>query len=94
MWKELKEFALEGNVMDMAAGAPTINYGVFVNELIGFAIVSVATCLLVKQRNRFKRQQTGARPASVATHPCPSCLASIPVRAGRCVHCTSALQPA
>ena len=77
-----------------AAGAPTINYGVFLNDLIGFGIVAMATFLLVKQLNRLKRQQAGASPAAAALHPCPYCLSRIPVHAVRCAHCTSAVQPA
>ena len=77
-----------------AAGAPTINYGVFLNELIGFGIVALATFLVVKQLNRLKRQQTGVPSAPAAMHPCSYCLSSIPVQAVRCAHCTSALQPA
>jgi len=77
-----------------AAGAPTINYGVFLNELIGFGIVAMATFLIVKQLNRLQRQQTGAPSASAALHPCPYCLSSIPLGAARCAHCTSILQPA
>ena len=77
-----------------AAGAPTLNYGVFLNELIGFGIVAMATFLIVKQLNRLQRQQTGAPSASAALHPCPYCLSSIPLGAARCAHCTSILQPA
>jgi large conductance mechanosensitive channel len=144
MWKEFKEFAMRGNVVDMAvgiiigaafgkivnsvvsdivmppiglllggvdfsnlfldlsgqtfpsleaakaAGAATINYGVFLNALINFAIVAFAVFLLIKGINRLKRQQAAPAPAP-STRECPFCLSSIPMKASRCAHCTSEL---
>ena len=141
MLKEFKEFALRGNVLDMAigiilgvafgriitslvediimppvglllgkvefsslflsltgqhfdtlaaakaAGAPTINYGMFVNHVLNFLIVAFAIFLLVRQVNRFKRQQEA--PAAPTTRECPYCLSTIPIKATRCGHCTA-----
>jgi large conductance mechanosensitive channel len=70
-----------------AAGAPTINYGLFVNTVIGFIIVAFAIFLVVRQVNRMRRE-------APATKDCPHCFSKVPVRATRCPHCTSALQPA
>lgn len=42
------------------AGAATINYGIFLNQVINFLIVSFAVFLLVKQVNRFKKEQEAA----------------------------------
>ena len=138
MLKEFKEFALRGNVLDMAigiilgvafgkivtsfvedilmpplglvigkvdfsslfisltgrhfdsvaaakaAGAPTINYGIFGNNVLNFLIVAFAIFLLVRQVNRFKRQ-----PAPPSTRECPYCCATIPLKATRCSSCTS-----
>jgi len=140
MLKEFKEFALRGNVLDMAigvvlgvafgkivtsfvedilmpplglvigkvdfaslfvsltgrhfdsvaaakaAGAPTLNYGIFVNSVLNFVIVAFVIFLLVRQVNRFKRQQPTAAPT---TRECPYCCASIPLKATRCSACTS-----
>ena len=140
MLKEFKEFALRGNVLDMAigiilgvafgkivtsfvedilmpplglligkvdfsslflsltgqhfesiaaakaAGAPTINYGLFVNNVLNFLLVAFAIFLLVKQVNRFQRQPA---PAPPSTRECPYCLAAIPLKATRCSSCTS-----
>ena len=73
-----------------AAGAATINYGVFLNELIGFWVMAVAAFLLVKQLNRLKRQEAGV---SAAHRLCPYCLSSIPAQATRCAQCTSDVRP-
>jgi len=74
------------------AGAPVIAYGLFVNAVINFLIVSVAIFLLVKQVNRMKKP--AAAPAAPATKVCPFCLSAVPLKATRCAHCTSELQAA
>lgn len=146
MFKEFKEFAMRGNVLDMAvgivigaafggivtsfvqdilmppigrllghvdfsnlfislsdahydtlaaakaAGAATINYGIFLNTVINFLIVAFAIFLLIRQVNRF-----AAKPAPAAaptTRDCPYCLTAVPLKATRCAHCTSEIQPA
>ncbi len=145
MWKEFREFAVKGNVIDMAigviiggafgkivsslladvlmppigllmgkvdfsslfislngqsypslaaakaAGAPTINYGVFLNTFLDFAIVAFVIFLVIKQINRLKRQEP-APAASPTTQECRFCLSSIPIKATRCSHCTSDLE--
>ncbi len=74
-----------------AAGAPTVNYGLFVNSVLNFLIVAFAIFLLVRQVNRFKRQQ--AEAPVLATRDCPYCLSAIPLKAVRCAHCTAELKP-
>jgi len=74
-----------------AAGAVTINYGVFVNTIISFLIVAFAVFLLVRNINRLKSQKE-AQPAVPTTRECPYCLSVIPVKAIRCAHCTSELK--
>lgn len=69
-----------------AAGAPTINYGVFLNESINFLIIAFVVFMLVKQVNRFKKE--AAKPAPT-THECPKCLSIISKKATRCAFCTS-----
>jgi len=146
MWKEFKEFAMRGNVVDMAvgiiigaafgrivtslvndlllpplglalgkvdfsnlflnlsgthyptlaqakaAGAPTLNYGVFLNTVVNFLIVAFAIFLLVRWINRLRRHQEA--PAAPTTKQCPYCDSAIPLRAIRCPQCTSDLQAA
>jgi len=142
MLKEFKEFAMRGNVLDMAvgiiigaafgkiitsfvgdilmpplgmllgsvdfsslfvslsgdypslaaakeAGAPTINYGVFLNTVLDFLIVAAAVFLLIRQVNRFMPKPAAA---PVTVRDCPYCLSSVPMKATRCLHCTSELQ--
>lgn len=72
-----------------AAGAATINYGVFVNAILNFLIIAFAVFLLLRQVNRFAAKPTPA-PAP-ATRDCPFCLSTIPLKATRCAHCTSEL---
>jgi large conductance mechanosensitive channel len=76
-----------------AAGAPTINYGLFLNNVIDFVIVAFVIFLLVKQINRLKSKEAPA-PAAPTTRECPRCLSAVPLKASRCAFCTSDLQPA
>jgi large conductance mechanosensitive channel len=145
MLKEFKEFALKGNVVDMAigiiigaafgrivsslvndvlmppigklmgnmdfsslflaldgkhydsltaakaAGAPTVNYGLFINSVIDFVIVAFVIFLLVKQMNRLKKEAPAAAPT---TKECPYCKMQIPFAATRCPNCTSEVRAA
>lgn len=74
------------------AGAATINYGVFLNAVISFFIVSFAVFLLVKQYNRLR--EPAPAPAAPTDQECPHCKFRIPLDAQRCGHCTSELIPA
>src|SRR5271163_2965733 len=141
MLKEFKEFAMRGNVLDMAvgiiigaafgkivasfvedvmmpplgrlvgrvdfsslfiplngehydsialaktAGAPTLNYGLFLNTVINFLIVAFAVFLLVRMVNRWTIKPAPA--AAPTTKDCPQCAMSVPIQAKRCGHCTS-----
>jgi large conductance mechanosensitive channel len=143
MWKEFRDFAMRGNVIDLAigviigaafgkivtslvndvlmpplglllgkvdfsslfvnlsgthynslaeakaAGAATLNYGVFINNIIDFVLVAFAVFLLVKQVNRFMPKP--AEPAPADAKECDYCKSSIPKAATRCPHCTSQL---
>ena len=75
-----------------AAGAPTINYGVFLQTILDFVIVAFVIFMVVKQVNRFKKPD--APPAPPSTKPCPYCLSEIPLKAIRCSHCTSDVKAA
>ncbi len=140
MLKEFKEFAMKGNVMDLAvgfilgaafgkivsslvsdiimppiglilgkvdfsslflnlsgksyaslaeaktAGAATLNYGVFLNNVVDFLIVAFAVFLLVRIVNRWNKPAPAAAPT---TKDCPYCVSKIPLKATRCPDCTS-----
>ncbi|MGC1402905.1 MAG: large conductance mechanosensitive channel protein MscL [Thermodesulfobacteriota bacterium] len=73
------------------AGAPTLNYGLFINTIIDFLIVAFAIFLVIKQINRLKRQP---EPAPANTKECPFCFSVIPTKASRCPDCTSELKRA
>jgi large conductance mechanosensitive channel len=148
MWKEFRDFAMRGNVVDMAvgivigaafskivssvvsdvimppiglllggvdfsnlyvvlkegkraapylalgdaqaAGAVTLNYGLFINQVISFVIVAFALFMVVKAMNQLKREQP--KPAaSPTTKECPQCATTIPIAAKRCPNCTSTI---
>jgi len=74
-----------------AAGAPTLNYGLFINNVLDFLIVAFVIFLVVRTINRLKRKEA---PPAPNTQACPYCLSQIPVKATRCGHCTSPLDPA
>ncbi len=74
-----------------AAGAVTINIGIFMNTLISFVIVAFCVFLLVKTINKLKRQGE-APPAAPTTKECTYCLSTIPIKATRCPNCTSELK--
>jgi len=72
-----------------AAGAPTLNYGLFLNTVINFLIVAFAVFLVVQQVNRWTKKP--AAPATPTTKDCPQCAMPIPIAAKRCGHCTAQL---
>ena len=72
-----------------AAGAPTINYGAFINTIINFVIIAFAVFLLVRQVNRWTKKP--GPPPEVTTKDCPYCLSKVPIKASKCAYCTSGL---
>ena len=89
-------FALNGQAYDSLkaakdAGAPTINYGMFINTVIDFVIVAFVIFMLVKQMNRLKKEAPAAAPV---TKECPYCFSQIALKATRCVGCTSEVKAA
>jgi large conductance mechanosensitive channel len=73
-----------------AAGAVTLNLGLFINTLISFLIIAFAVFLVIKGLNRLKREEV-TPVAEPTTKECPFCLSTIPLQASRCPHCTSEL---
>ncbi len=73
-----------------AAGAVTLNYGIFINTVVSFLIVAFAVFMLVKSINRLRREKE-LGPAAVTTKTCRYCQSSIALAATRCAHCTSQL---
>jgi len=85
--------ALDGNLYESldaakAAGAATINYGVFLNTVIDFIIVTFVIFLIIKSANKMRKPAPAAEPT---TKECPHCFTTIPIKAKRCPNCTSQL---
>ena len=74
-----------------AAGAATLNYGMFFNHVINFVIIAFAIFILIKQLNRMQ-QPAPAPVAAPTTKDCPHCLSVVPLKATKCAHCTSELK--
>jgi len=143
MWKEFKEFAMKGNLIDTAvgimigvafgkiisslvndvimpplsllfgkidftnlfirlsggnfqtlaeakeAGAVTLNYGLFVNQVIDFLIIAAVLFILVKQIARLRKKNETVIQEN--TKECPFCCTQIPIHTTRCPFCTSEL---
>ena len=148
MFKQFKEFAMRGNVLDMAvgivigaaftkiinslvsdvlmpplglllgrvnfsslffslngqaypsleaaktAGAPTLNYGAFLDTTVSFIIVAFAVFLIVRGVNQMKRRQAVAPEPPPSQKACPQCISMIPIKATRCAFCTTQLEAA
>ena len=76
-----------------AAGAPTINYGVFLQTVLDFVILAFVIFLIIRQVNAWtKKPEAPAAPPT--TRGCPYCLSEIPMKATRCAHCTSEIKAA
>jgi large conductance mechanosensitive channel len=74
-----------------AAGAVTLNYGMFLNTVISFLIIAFAVFMVIKSLNRLKRAEETA-PAEPTTKECPYCFTTVAIKATRCPNCTSQLQ--
>ena len=74
------------------AAAPTLNYGLFIKNIIDFLIVAFIIFLMIRAINRLSRKEE--KPAEVTTRDCPFCQTSINKKATRCPNCTSEVTPA
>jgi len=72
-----------------AAGAATLNYGIFINNIINFLIIAFAIFLVIKAINRMQGPAPAAAPT---TKDCPYCLSAVPLKATKCAHCTAELK--
>ena len=69
------------------AGAPTLNYGLFINTLISFAITAFVVFLVIHWISKFHKKE----PKPVNQKSCPLCYSNIDIRATRCPACTASL---
>ena len=72
-----------------AAGAATINYGIFFNTILNFLIIAFVLFLIIRQINAMKKPEPAPAPT---TKDCPHCLSAVPLKATKCAHCTSDLK--
>jgi large conductance mechanosensitive channel len=72
-----------------AAGAVTVNWGIFVNSIVSFVIVAFAVFMVIRNINKMKKE---APPAEPTTKECGLCQMSIPIKATKCGHCTAELK--
>lgn len=72
------------------AGAVTLNYGSFINNVVSFLIVAVAVFVLVRAMNKLEHLEK-APPEAPTTKTCGFCQMTIPIKATRCPNCTSEL---
>ena len=89
LFVNLSDKSFETIAAAKAAGAPTLNYGNFINTIINFLIVAFAIFLLVRTVNRWTAKPAPA--VAPTTKDCPQCAMAIPLAAKRCGHCTSQL---
>ncbi len=87
--------SLDGKTYDslvkaQEAGAPTLNYGLFINTIINFLIVAFAIFLVVRAANSMAKKEEAPAPAPT-TKDCPYCKSAIHIEASRCPNCTSQL---
>ena len=75
-----------------AAGAVTVNYGVFLNVMVSFMIVAFAVFMLIRTINMARRGDAPPAPQP-ATRECPYCMSTIALSATRCPNCTSQIEP-
>ena len=73
-----------------AAGAVTINYGIFLNTIISFIVVAIAVFFVIKSINTLQTKMSKEEKAEevAATKECPLCCSTIPINAKKCPHCT------
>jgi large conductance mechanosensitive channel len=94
MYAVLKTGATPGPYASLAdaqaAGAVTMNYGLFANTVINFIIIAFAIFMVIRAMNRMQKHEVEA-PAAPTTKECPYCHTMIPIAATRCPNCTSEL---
>ena len=91
--------ALDGNTYTslakaQEANASTLNYGVFLTEVINFLIMAFEIFMMVKTMNSLARKALRKKEEEAeapTTKICPFCKSEIAIEATRCPHCTSAL---
>jgi len=71
------------------ANIPVIKIGMFINNIIDFAIVAFVIFLVIRLVNKLKKKPAPAEPN---TKECPFCFSNISIKAVRCPSCTSEIK--
>ena len=80
-------------VLDVNGGK--VKYGDFLNAVISFILIAaVVYFVFVLPVNALLKKFHPTKASPPVTHPCPECLADIPLAAKRCSHCGQPVQPA
>jgi large conductance mechanosensitive channel len=87
LYVSLNGKAYDSLAVAQQAGAPTINYGTFINTTISFLITAFVVFMLVRYMNKLRHHDE--KKPSPTTKPCPFCLTPVPLKATRCPACTS-----
>lgn len=74
-----------------AAGAVTMNYGLFINATVTFLIIAACVFLIIRLVARLQAPALTAVPSAPTTKNCAFCATPIPLAAKRCPNCTSQL---
>lgn|SRR5690554_3938710 len=74
------------------AGAATLNYGIFINTIIEFLIISFSIFIAIRQINRIKKKEEKVEEKIPTTKSCPYCYTDIHIEATRCPNCTSLIE--
>ena len=77
-----------------AAGAVTLNYGVFINAIVNLLIIAAAVFFLIVRPIAKMQARKKVEAPAPTTKECPYCFTAIPIKASRCPNCTSALKTA
>ena len=88
LFVNLGEVPYQTLALAQEAGAPTINYGMFINTVLDFLIVAFAIFMVIKGMNSMKKKEEAAQEEPT-TKDCPECLSEIPLAAERCKFCAS-----
>jgi large conductance mechanosensitive channel len=73
-----------------AAGAPTLNYGLFLNNVVNFLIMALIIFIMIRVMTRLTKKEE--KTVEVTTKECPYCMTTISKKATRCPNCTSELK--
>lgn len=74
------------------AGAATLNYGIFINTVIEFLIITFSIFIVIRQINRLKKKEEKVEEKAPTTKSCPYCYTEIRIEATRCPNCTSVIE--